>query len=123
MIDNYTRLLESVAETGDEKLAEEAVWKLVAHLKSAGRAKMLGQILSELQKVNARRKALAPAVEVADKREERKALHAAAALGIKATKAEVNPSLISGWRARGAGLLVDRSGKGALVELYRHIAP
>ena len=121
MIDTYTHLLEVVAETGDKKIADEAVTKLIKHLKSTGRSKMLREIATELRKIAARRHALAPKVEVASHKEEAKALKEAKAFGIVAKQAVVNKSLISGWRAQKAGMLVDRSGKRALVDIYKNV--
>ena len=121
MIDSYTRVLEIVAETGDEKVADAAVTKLVAHLSSLGRTKMLSEIARELRKVAARRKALAPKVEVAHRKYEAVALKAAATLGIVATTAEVNTSLLQGWRAQSAGKLADRSAKRALIDIYKKV--
>lgn len=119
MIDEYTRLLEAVAESEDRKVRDEAVAKLILHLKSMGRVKMLGEIAKELRKVNARRAALAPLVEAASEAEAKEALHAAAEAGIVAKKVRVNTSLIKGFRVRGRGLLVDRSAKQTLVEIYQ----
>ena len=121
MIDHYTRLLEATAELEDAQAAE-AIHKLILHLKSAGRIKMLPQIARELQKVAARRYALQPKVEVAHEKEAAAALRAAAACGIVVRRAVVNPTLIRGWRARKGSELIDRSGKRALVALYRKIA-
>ena len=121
MIDAYAKLLEIVAETGDKQEADVAVSKLIAHLKSAGRLKMLPQIARELRKVAARRKALEPVVEAASEREGTDALTLAAKSGINAKKVRVNRSLIAGWRAREAGKLVDRSAKSALIEIYKNV--
>jgi hypothetical protein len=121
MIDNYTRLLEVTAELEDARAADAAVNKLIMHLKSAGRMKLLPQIVRELRKVAARRHALQPKVEVADKKESTAALHAAAQKGIVAKHAVVNPTLIRGWRAQHAGILIDRSGKGALIDIYQNV--
>jgi len=121
MIDQYSRLLRSVAQLEDASQAETAVKKLVAHLKSSGRAKMLPQILRELRTIMARRAALAPRVEVAHKKDAARALKAAKAAGIEAEEARVNASLVSGWRAIGGGKLVDRSGKSALAGIYKKI--
>src|SRR5690349_14628245 len=115
MVDQYTRVLESAAELEDSSQAERVVEKLVAHLKSSGRAKMLPQILRELRKVMARRAALAPKVEVAHKKDAPHALVSAKEAGIEAKDAHVNASLVSGWRATGGGKLIDRSGKRALA--------
>jgi len=116
MIDTYTRLLEATAEL-DDKAA--AVSKLIMHLKSMGRMNMLPKIVSELRRVAARRSALRPRVEVAHGSDEAEALKEAAVLGIHAEHANVNPSLIRGWRAYGAGRLVDRSAKHALIQIYQ----
>jgi hypothetical protein len=121
MIDAYTRLLEVAAEAQDEKVAEIAIKKLIVHLKSAGRVKMLGQIARKLRTIDARRRALAPVVEVASEREAARALKDAAAHGIVAKKARVNHSLIKGYRARSRGALVDRSAKAALVRIYQNV--
>lgn len=121
MIDTYTRLLEAAAELEDETVSSAAVTKLVAHLKSAGRMKMLPQIARELKKVAARRQALRPIVEVAHLAEAPRALERAAQAGMNATHASVNHSLVRGWRARSHGLLIDRSAKRALLEIYQNL--
>lgn len=121
MIDDYTRLLISAAEHDDPAVADHAVHKLIAHLRSMGRLKLLPQIMRELKRIMAHRTALAAKVEVAHKSEAPAALKAAAELGIKAKHAEVNPSLISGWRARKGGVLVDQSGKRALIDIYQKV--
>jgi F0F1-type ATP synthase delta subunit len=121
MIDDYTRLLEATAELEDKAASDAAITKLIMHLKSAGRMKMLPAIARELRKVAARRHALRPYVEVAHQKEEAHALHAAAELGIIARHAVVNPSLIQGWRARAKGTLVDHSAKRALLRIYQQV--
>ncbi len=121
MIDTYTRLLEAVAETGDKAVADAAVTKLIVHLKSMGRMNMLPKIARELKKVAARRHALRARVEVASESEEAAALRAAAASGIVAGRARVNPALIRGWRAQSGGTLVDRSAKRALINIYQRV--
>lgn len=121
MIDSYARVLEITAELEDKAAADEAVNKLIAHLKSSGRLNLLPQIMRELRKIAARRHALAPRVEVASEKETAAALRAAAEAGIKAPRASVNKALIKGWRAWGGGTLVDRSAKRALVDIYQKI--
>lgn len=121
MIDPYTRLLEAVAETEDKQIADTTVTRLIAHLKSSGRMNMLPKIVRELRKVAARRVALMPKVEVAHEGESAAALVAAASEGIIAEHANINPSLIRGWRARGNGKLIDRSAKHALVQIYQKV--
>lgn len=121
MIDDYTRILEAAAEIEDKEASDAAVTKLILHLKSAGRMKMLPQIARELRKVAARRHALRPFVEVAHEKEAPFALRAAAEAGIVTRHVSVNHSLIHGWRARSAGKLVDRSAKRALLHIYQNV--
>ena len=121
MIDTYTRLLEAVAETEDKQVADTTVTRLIAHLKSSGRMNMLSKIVRELRKLAARRQALYPRVEVAHKNDSATALHAAATFGIIAEHAQVNSSLVRGWRAQGGGKLIDRSAKSALVQIYQKV--
>lgn len=121
MIDEYTRLLEATAEIEDKEASDAAVTKLIMHLKSAGRMKMLPQIARELRKVAARRHALRPSVEVAHQKEAEAALRAAAHEGIVAKHASVNHSLIHGWRAKSGDKLVDHSAKRALLSIYQKV--
>lgn len=121
MIDDYTRLLEAAAEVEDKEVSDAAVTKLIMHLKSAGRMKMLSQIVRELRKVAARRHALRARVEVAHSRDSDEALGLAASFGMVAKHAIVNPALISGWRAQKGDMLVDRSAKSALINIYKNV--
>jgi F0F1-type ATP synthase delta subunit len=121
MIDTYTRLLEATAELEDKEASDKAVTKLILHLKSAGRMKMLPQIARELKNVAARRHALRPHVEVAHEKESAEALFAAAKEGIVARQASVNTALIHGWRARSGDKLIDRSAKRALLHIYQKV--
>lgn len=121
MIDEYTRLLEATAEIEDKAASDAAVTKLIMHLKSAGRMKMLPQIARELRKVAARRHALRPTVEVAHEKESATALRAAAHEGIVVSHATVNPALIHGWRAKSSDRLVDHSAKRALLTIYQKV--
>lgn len=121
MIDDYTRLLEATAELEDKAVSDAAITKLILHLKSAGRMKMLPEIVSELRKVAARRHALRPHVEVAHERETAAALRAAAHAGIIAKHASVNTDLIHGWRARSGDKLIDHSAKRALLHIYQKV--
>jgi|CXWL01.1.fsa_nt_gi F0F1-type ATP synthase delta subunit len=121
MIDNYTRLLEATAELEDKVASDAAVTKLILHLKSAGRMKMLPQIARELRKVATRRHALRPRVEVAHEKEATRALHAATAVGITAKHVSVNSDLIYGWRATSGDKLVDHSAKRALLHIYQQV--
>ena len=121
MIDDYARLLEIAAESSDERVEREAVEKLVLHLKSTGRVKLLAGILQKLRAVAARKERMAPRVEVAHAGESTSALAEAAKEGIVAAHAQVNESLIKGFRARAGGKLVDRSAKRALIDLYQNL--
>ena len=71
----------------------------VAHLHRTGRLKLLPAVLRELEQDEARE-------------------HQRVA---KKETAKEHPSLISGWRSLVDGELTDRSGKGALIEIYRNI--
>lgn len=97
------------------------VGNLVKHLKQKGRVKLLPGILRALKIQMERSKTLGASVEVATKEGEKAALAEARLLGIDAEEAVVNPILLSGWRARKEGVLVDRSGKRALTDIYRGI--
>lgn len=95
---------------------------LVLHLKERGRMKLLPGILAELRTYQAKRSTVASKVEVAHEKDSARALAFAREIGVDVAHASVNRSLISGWRAQSKGTLVDRSGKRALLELYRKIA-
>lgn len=110
-------LAQSLKNGTDEKTL---VAGLVAHLKAEGRMKLLPGILRELKKLDAQQ-AKASVIEVASEGESAEALSAAKEAGITTTSVSVNPSLITGWRARENGTLVDRSAKQALVDLYQKI--
>lgn len=72
--------------------------ELKKHLERTGRMKLLPRILQELKVKTAREAKLAPRTETA----------------------QDNPSLISGWRSIENGVLVDKTGKRALVEIYKN---
>lgn len=114
-------MLEVVAETGDEAAADAAVKKLVTHLKSRGRTKLLPTIARELQKIHAKRKLRVARLEVASQAEANAALKEAKEKGIEAKEVIINESLVCGWRALQGGILIDCSGKQKLVSLYRNI--
>ncbi|MBU6321580.1 MAG: hypothetical protein KGI78_02045 [Patescibacteria group bacterium] len=73
--------------------------QFIAHLRRTGRLKLLPAVLAELRTSGARERARAPRRE---------------------TAAE-NPALISGWREIEGGRLTDRTGKGALIDIYRKV--
>lgn len=115
----YATAIQRLVSSG---MKEEAVMKnLMAHLKQRGRVKLLPAILGSLKTLVARSVTLGASVEVAKKGDEKKAIAEAAALGIEVSEASVNPILLSGWRARSEGTLIDRSGKRALTDMYRSI--
>jgi F0F1-type ATP synthase delta subunit len=117
---SYAQALQSLLSREGAKEAQ-VMDQLFAHLKATGRTKLLPGIARELAKAQLRTKGEGAHVEVAHKDESHAALAEAAKLGIESAHAEVNPSLISGWRARKGSQLIDRSGKRALVDLYRRI--
>lgn len=94
---------------------------LITHLKASGRMKLMPRILQELKALDARHTAREAHVEVAHAHDAEEALRQASEAGVKARTTRVNHSLISGWRAHTAGTLVDRSGKRALLDIYRRV--
>lgn len=115
----YAQALQrSLANGADEK---KLVDGLIAHLTREGRMKLLPLILRELKNMQQAELKTAPHLEVASEGVRATALKEAQQEGIETDQVTVNPDLISGWRAVSAGKLVDRSGKQALVELYRNI--
>lgn len=106
---------------GDSVTPDKAVKGLVASLKASGRLKLLPAILREAKRKEAGKLATTPVVEVSRESEAKKALAQAKDAGVDAKEAIVNPVLLSGWRARGNGVLIDRSGKRNLLDLYRKI--
>ena len=69
----------------------------IGHLKKTGRLKLLPQVLRELKEKAARAGKLASRTE----------------------SAKENPSLISGSRTLEGGVLTDRTGKRALLDIYQ----
>lgn len=97
---------------------EDALLKrLFAHLEVTGRMKLLPGILRELRAQVKHARKQAPVLEVASTDEEARAR----AEGANAKTVVVNEALVSGWRERSGSSLTDRSGKTALVEIYRNI--
>jgi F0F1-type ATP synthase delta subunit len=101
--------------------ADELVKALVTHLKEMGREKLLPRILLELKRLDARSASFGEVLEVASEAEKTLATKEAKELGITAD-AIVNGQLVTGWRARSGSRVIDRSGKRALLDLYRTIA-
>ncbi len=71
----------------------------MAHLRRTGRLKLLPRVLRELKTHEAVEHRLSPKKETAKE----------------------NPSLVSGWRTLENGVLTDRTGKRALIALYKNI--
>ena len=71
----------------------------IAHLRRTGRMKLLPLVLRELKVEAIREKKLSPKKETAKQ----------------------NPSLISGWRQIEKGVLTDKTGKQALLDIYKKI--
>lgn len=99
----------------DESLIAE---QLIAHLKKSGRTKMLPSILRDLRALSLRSQKSAAHLEVATEAEREGAAKAA---GVLLSETVVNPSLIRGWRLTKGSQLTDKSGKRALIDLYRRI--
>ena len=97
------------------------VSQLSLHLKKTGRTKLYPGILRELKVLEARALKLAPTIEVASEKESHEAIAEAKKEGITVTKVHVNHDLIQGWRARSGGMLIDRSAKRGLTDLYRKV--
>ncbi|MEK7602236.1 MAG: F0F1 ATP synthase subunit delta [Patescibacteria group bacterium] len=116
----YAKALTQLAhsEGADTK---KLVEQLVKELTASGRTKLLPEILRELRVLEAKEAKRAPSVEVAHEKESTEALAEAKKLGIEVSKAHVNHALISGWRARSGGTLIDRSAKRGLIDLYRKV--
>lgn len=111
-------LMSAVAKGGSE---DTLVSNLLAHLKAEGRLKLLPGILRELKRMQVRKDKLAPMLEVATEAEKASATTEAKEAGVEAAHVVVNDRLISGWRARSGSSLIDRSGKQALVDIYKNI--
>lgn len=111
-------LSDSLARGTDEA---KLVDGLVKHLKDEGRMKLLPGIVRELKRLQSETGKLAPSLEIANESDRASAILGAQEAGINASDITVNPSLIKGWRARSGSVLVDRSAKQALVDLYQKI--
>jgi F0F1-type ATP synthase delta subunit len=100
--------------------SKKLVETLIAHLRETGRLKLLPRILRELKRLDARASTLSETLEVASESEKASATKEAKELGITA-HATVNSDLVSGWRAQTGSRIIDRSGKRALLDLYKRI--
>ncbi len=115
----YARALKRSLKDGTDEA--KLVDGLMKHLKEQGRAKLLPGILRELKRLAMREATLAPKIEIASEDEKAHALKASKEAGIETSTVRVNHDLIRGWRARSGGMLIDRSAKQALVDLYQKI--
>jgi hypothetical protein len=95
--------------------------KVIAEIHETGRAKLLPSILREIKVLEMRKAYLEPRLEVAHQKDGEAAMASAKEAGIHAARAHVNHTLLSGWRARAGGKLVDRSGKSALITIYKKV--
>jgi len=115
----YAEALMRARSRGENE--ETLVSNLVKHLKEKGRLKLLPGILSELKDREVRAKKLSPVLEIAEESGRDTAIAQAKAEGIEVGTVVVNARLIKGWRARSGATLLDRSGKRALVDIYKNI--
>jgi F0F1-type ATP synthase delta subunit len=114
----YAKALQNLITRGMRE--DEAYEKLRTHLTATGRMKLLPGLLRELKVIRERSQARSAVLEVASANDSAEAEEAAKREGITAT-AVVNPALVTGWRLTTGDTLIDRSGKRALVDLYRSI--
>jgi F0F1-type ATP synthase delta subunit len=115
----YAQALQNLVARGMRE--DEAYEKLHAHLAHTGRLKLLPGLLRELKTLNERSQARSAVLEVASEKDVTAAEEGAKREGITTGKPVVNPALITGWRLTTGDTLIDRSGKRALVDLYRSI--
>jgi len=115
----YAQAIHSALMKGADEA--ELVASLKKHLAEAGRLKLLPAIARELRTLNARTRTMGASLEVATEALKEEALKEAKELGIESPAVFVNPDLVSGWRLRESGRLIDRSGKRALIDIYRRI--
>lgn len=110
-----------LARTREGASDESVVTGLIRNLKETGRMKLLSGILRELKRLEARAAKTAPTLELASEKDRTAAEAVLAAAGVTPRETIVNPSLIRGWRARANGVLMDRSAKRALIDIYQKI--
>ena len=117
MPETYAQALVSLVQCGDVTV-EEGVKNLSDSLRKTGKLKLLPAILTALRKYEYRTERSGSVIEVALQADAGVAKTEAGLAGITTERVIVNPSLIRGWRARGAGKLIDKSGKRFLVEVF-----
>lgn len=108
--------LKKRGELTDEKIAEN----LRLHLTRTGKMKLLPAIVRELKKLSYRKDEIS-IIEIASEGERKAAIAATKDLGLETSEVRVNDALISGWRVKSKGNLIDRSGKRFLIDLYRSV--
>ncbi|HQU07664.1 MAG: hypothetical protein B7X04_01950 [Parcubacteria group bacterium 21-54-25] len=95
--------------------------RLITHLRAKGRLGLLPSIVRALKKHAAQTAHTRPLLETARVEDRQETMRAAAQAGLSTPDVVVNETLIRGWRAQVAGVLVDRSAKRALTELYQNL--
>jgi|GEM_PF-493800 len=117
----YAKAIEQLVQKNSHTEAEVATL-LLEHLRKSGRLKLLTGIQAEL-KILAKRKENTSSthLEVARSAEREYALLEAQNVGMETKEVIITPSLISGFRVRKGGFLIDHSGKRALVDMYRAV--
>lgn len=116
---DYAQALYTLAKKPGAK-ADDLVKRLIAHLSETGREKLLPRILREFSRIDARAESFGEILEIASAKEKTAAEKEAQAFGIT-SPAQINAELVTGWRARSGSRVIDRSGKRALLDLYRQI--
>lgn len=115
----YAQALFNLLHRSEED-SEQLFAKLEAHLDTVGRTKLLPHIYRELHKLETAEERQKESIEIAREADRNSATVELTSLGIVGEPV-VNPSLITGWRAKGNGSLIDHSGKRALLDLYQQI--
>lgn len=118
MVKAYAQAIAALIGRGMKE--EEAFTKLRAHLAASGRLKLLPQLLRELKAIEARSRTSSPVLEAATAKDAEDGQAEARSRGV-AAETRINPELVSGWRLTADGTVIDRSGKRALIDLYRRI--
>jgi F0F1-type ATP synthase delta subunit len=121
----YAQALWQMVEGGTQP--KKAVHALVESLKMHGREALLPRIARAFDRLAEREMHKnAVIVSVAHERDthaakkEVKELFSKLNLGADELQVQVNESLIGGWRLEGKGLLVDKSYRKQLLEMYNH---
>jgi F0F1-type ATP synthase delta subunit len=114
LADQYAHILETLPQ--DHSGAD----RFISFLKRRGHLKLLPAILSAYARLEAKSaKVATDVIVVARDADQESAKIAAAKYGAHNAKLVVDHSVIGGWRFTGKSLLVDRTYKRALLDLYR----